>query len=208
MEQLQFNDTATTTDAMLQFEKEMETVKHKYCPSCQRVSINLQMDKKNQYCTNCSKNQHYRQAIQQRLPVWHDENGNCHYEQPEELKNLREAEKLLIAQYAAYIPLEHLKKGQFGCNGHVCCFPQDISNLCTVLPRLPSQIDYVKMVKHYKTDTEVEGTKTFVVRRKHVLDALRWLKKYNIVYAEVQIEERNLDWMEGKAEVELPTTNR
>ena len=58
-------------------------------------------------------------------PIWFDKENLCQYELPEELQNLREAEKLLILMVSVYIPLQHLHKGQTGC-GHVCCFAQDI----------------------------------------------------------------------------------
>ena len=44
----------------------------------------------------------------------------------------------------------------------------------------------------------------FVIRKQFVLDALRWLKQYNVEYANIQIEESNLDWIENNIEQELP----
>ena len=65
----------------------------------------------------------------------------------DELKCLMEGEKLLIQQVAAYVPLLHLQNGQIGSRGHVCSFVQDISSICTVLPRLPDDVHFVKVVK-------------------------------------------------------------
>ena len=80
-------------------------------------------------------------------PTWTDKHGIKHLTVPKELSDLREGEKLLIQQVSPYIPLQHLQKGTYGCKGHVCSFPQTIHNICTVLPRLPSDITIVNIVK-------------------------------------------------------------
>ena len=46
----------------------------------------------------------------------------------------------------------------------------------------------------------------FVIRKQVVLDALRWLKQYNVEYANIQIDESNLDWIENNYSQELPAT--
>ena len=48
---------------------------------------------------------------------------------------------------------------------------------------------------------------TFLIRKKKVLDALFWLKKYNILYNDIEIDESNLDWMGNCEEKELPISN-
>ena len=63
-------------------------------------------------------------AFVQGLPIWRDGTGKIHYELPPCLARLSEAEKLLIAPYLVYIPLQHISKGQHAIKGHVCCFPQ------------------------------------------------------------------------------------
>ena len=83
------------------------------------------------------------------LPTWND--GNIErYDIPLELQNLREGEKLLIQKVSVYVPLLHLQYGQLGIKGHVCCFPQDVQEVCTVLPCLPKQLTIVKVVQRYK----------------------------------------------------------
>ena len=44
----------------------------------------------------------------------------------------------------------------------------------------------------------------FVVRKKAVLDALEWLKKYNVEYSNIEIKKSNLDWIEDNTAQELP----
>ena len=198
-------DDYQTDKIIRSFDREMSSLSHNYCSSCRRVSLNLSIDDNSGFCTDCLDST-YREGIKRHLPVWQDENDNTHYELPQELVGLREAEKLLISQYATYIPLEHLRKGQFGCSGHVCCFPQDIQGICKTLPRLPSDVQTIRIVKHFKQKDEDYRTKTFTVRRAKVLGALRWLKQYNPYYKEIEIAESNLEWMSGRDEAELPNT--
>ena len=46
----------------------------------------------------------------------------------------------------------------------------------------------------------------FVIRKKVVLDALKWLKEYNKEYSDIEIKESNLDWIENDNEQELPAS--
>ena len=84
------------------------------------------------------------------LPVWYDEAGQVQYHVPPQLSCLREGEKLLIQQVAVYVPLHHLMYGQIGCRGHIVSFPQNISSVCKTLPRLPSNVSTVRVIKRFK----------------------------------------------------------
>src|SRR5687767_3398735 len=138
------------------------------------------------------------------LPIWYNKDGIVQYHLPTQLECLQEGEKLLIQQVAAYVPLLHLKDGQIGSRGHVCSFVQDISPVCTILPRLPDDIQFVKVVKKYLVEVGEVASKTFTVRKQVVLDALKWLKEYNVKYKDVEIKESNLDWIEDNDSQELP----
>src|SRR5687767_10437454 len=93
------------------------------------------------------------------------------YNLPEQLNCLREGEKLLIQKVSAYVPLLHLKNGQIGSRGHVCSFVQDISSICTIRPRLPDDIHFIKVVKKYLQEGGEVASETFMVRKKAVFDA-------------------------------------
>ena len=121
------------------------------------------------------------------------------------MKCLREGEKLLIQKVAPYVPLLHLKDGQIASQGHICSFRQDISSVCNILPRLPSDVHFVKVVKTYLGAGAEKTNIMFRIRKAEVLDALRWLKKYNRDYANIEIEESNLNWIENEVEQELPS---
>jgi hypothetical protein len=72
------------------------------------------------------------------------------------------------------------------------------------LPRMPSDVQFVRFVKNFKVKDGGIGTKAFTISRKVVLSALRWLKKYILVYKYVVIAEEKLDWIEDGCEKELP----
>ena len=110
----------------------------------------------------------------------------------------------MIQQVSAYVPVLHLKDGQIGSRGHVCSFVQDITSLCTVLPRLPSDVHFIKVVKKYLQEGGEVASKMFTIRKTSVLEALKWLKEHNVEYAVIEINEANLDWMENNNEQELP----
>ena len=130
-------------------------------------------------------------------PTWIDLKGQKHYEQPDELVDLTEGEKLLLQQVSPYIPLHHLQKGSYGCKGHVCCFPQDIHHVCTELPRLPSDVSVIRVVKQFTDDDNQVQQTSFSVRKEKVYQALRWLKQHNKEYESITICEDNLDSLDG-----------
>ena len=106
------------------------------------TGIKIKPSQKNKnICTKCQASQTKDNEMNRYLPIWIDKTGEVHFELPEELKCLQEGEKLLIQQVSVYVPLLHLKDGQIGSRGHVCSFVQDISNICTVLPRLPEDVN-------------------------------------------------------------------
>ena len=55
----------------------------------------------------------------------------------------------MLQQVSPYVPLINLKDDQIGSRGHVCSFVQEISETCTVLPRPPNDIQFVKVVKQF-----------------------------------------------------------
>ena len=187
---------------ILDFEISMQNVKHEYCKRCHRVSLCMKMV--GEHCSDCTAHPNVDCVKENRLPIWIDDNGNIRHDIPDELTSLTEAEKLLIQMVSPYIPFVHIKNGTLGMDGHVCSFPQKIQQICTELPKLPTEVTVIKMVRNFmKSDGEL-GIKIFNVRRTEVLAALRWLVKYNAEYrAGVTINEDNLSWMGDEDEKEL-----
>ena len=192
---------------MLEFEGTMLRVRHKHCTRCHKVSLYGWPDDKKSVCVHCAKQlltPVEREEIMQNVyPTWKDESGAIHHELPEDLVGLTIAEQLLIQKASPLIPIMHIKNGTFGCKGHVCTFIQRVNETCRVLPRLPENCQVVKVIRTHITTGGTEVTKAYSIRRTKVLAALRWLKRYNIEYQDIEIDESNLDWMNGEEEAEL-----
>ena len=103
--------------------------------------------KQGDMCTVCQASHAKKEELNKSLPIWINEKGVVQFELPDQLKCLQEGKKLLIQQVAAYVPLLPLKDGQIGLKGHVCSFVLDISHKCTISPRLPDDVQLVKVVK-------------------------------------------------------------
>ncbi len=194
----QFLSQAMKEQVIKNFELAMKLIKHKHCTSCKMVSLTMEMSNIPNICKEC----HSKKCTEDywldnnMLPVWYDENNQVHYERPKCLKNLYDAEKMLIQRASPFIPLHHIKNGTFGIKGHVCTFPQNITDICKELPRLPSDVTIVKVVHTYQQELGDEySKKIFKVRRKAVLEALYWLQKHNKYYSDVKINASNLNWL-------------
>lgn len=77
------------------------------------------------------------------------------------------------------------KGGQYKTRGNVITFSQDIARLCTTLPRLPEELDVLIVRK--AAAREPSTYKDFRVRKKKVLDFLRFLVQHNPLYANISI---------------------
>ena len=186
------------------FESKASACSYGKCDACKKVKLALATKTVNgsSLCKECKDNK--RESNDFCHPTWVDEKGNLRFDIPDELLDLREGEKLLIQQVSPYVPLQHLQQGSYGSKGHVCSFPQDIQYVCNVLPRVPSNISVVKVIKEF-TDSKSNDTQrlTFRIRRQKVLNALRWLKQFNSEYKDITIQEKNLNWMK-MSEEDLP----
>ena len=149
--EVQSNQLLIFDNAVQLFESRCQALSHFCCQNCQMTGISIRPSKRNgSICTMCQASKAKMENVNENLPIWYDKKGKVQYHLPEQLKTLHEGEKLLIQQVAAYVPLLPLKDGQIGSRGHVCSFVQDISSICTVLPRLPNDVQFVKVVKKYQ----------------------------------------------------------
>ena len=183
----------------------MKGLKHGRCDLCLSVSLNLTVVPMRgtglNRCKRCIAKK--RTTSPGWLPIWFDREGVRQDHVPTELSDLTEGEKLLIQQISPYIPMQHLQKGAYGSKGHVCSFPQAVEEICTILPRLPEHVNAISVVKQFKTKDDSPSSMVFRIRKDKVLQALRWLKKYNKVYKDIEIQETNLGWMGDKDEMDL-----
>ena len=112
---------------------------------------------------------------------------------PHELSDLNQLELRLVSLRVPFMEMVALPSGkQRSIHGPAVNVPSRLDTICSVLPRLPSQTELIplklkrKLVyrKHYMYD--------FISPEK-VLNALRWLKANNPLYADVEI---NVDWLQ------------
>jgi hypothetical protein len=193
-----------------EFEQRCNALSHLMCKVCLAVSIrfvaNRGQNSNNFICQDCNNKSNWVTKSAEMLPVWIDQHGMLQYHVPPELSCLREGEKLLIQQVSVYVPLHHLMYGQIGCRGHIVSFPQDVSSVYRTLPRLPEDVLVVRVIKRFKLGNGEVSSKSFKIRKKVVLNALLWLKRFNIQYKHIAICEDNLNWIENGIEQELPAT--
>ncbi len=102
------------------------------------------------------------------------------------------------------MPSIHLSNGTFALIGHCVTFPQDITKMCNNLPlRKEAVVVFICYIGN--KDTCAVYPKSLRASKQNVLKALLWLKKHNPHYADITINELNLDWMNGKNEANIGT---
>jgi len=99
------------------------------------------------------------------LPTWKTKNNIIKYTLPSQLQHLTLAEKLLIQHVSPLVPAVHIKNGILGTRGHVVSFFQDTSVICTELPRLPTDITMIKVVRTGVTADGENVKNIFTVNR-------------------------------------------
>jgi hypothetical protein len=114
------------------------------------------------------------------------------------------AEKLLIQRCANFVPSIHLSNGTFALKGHCVTFPQDITEMCNeLLLRIEAIVVFIRYTGN--KDTGAVYPKSLRVNKQNVLEALLWLKKHNAHYADITINESNLNWMNSQNEANIGT---
>ncbi len=118
---------------------------------------------------------------------------------PMELSSLTVLEQLLIQKRAPYIPSVHLNNGFFALMGQCVAFPQQVSKVCTDLPRHPDEIvTYIRQLGNSKTSSvHLQHLK---VQCNKVINVLKWLKLHHAEYRDITINESKLDWVNDQSE--------
>jgi len=105
-------------------------------------------------------------------------------EQLEVLKFLTQVEEMLIAQVNPILQVTHARGGQYKYSGHTICFPQDISLIAKKLPRCVEELDFL-IVRRRGVQSEYYEC---YVKRKRVMDALRYKIEMEKYYRDVEID--------------------
>ena len=203
------NRNRLVKEQTIKFEHAVDAMVMSHCSVCRENKItfsnttrkDISVDKTWKQCAN-KPNDHY--ITNNLQPIWYRTNKETgekipQFTIPECLQQLTVAEQLIIRRYAPYIPTGHMSSGNFGIKGHCVAFSQDLSEVCNELPRRKEEIvTFIReMGNKFTSDMLLKYVK---VNRKRVLTALRWLKQHHSDYADIEIKEDNLSWMEGEEE--------
>ena len=136
-------------------------------------------------CKRCSEDQI-------KLRFHHTNNMDPFYMLPEcqevydNLPLLSAAEKRLIALRTTVQSIYRLKGGSYGCSGHVVNLVQDIGGFTSTLPRKLS--DIAMTVVRKRVGETINDYKDFKVTLRNIIVWLHFLKRYNPLYKNVQLD--------------------
>ena len=119
-----------------------------------------------------------------KIPIQAQANGLSLDKVPQELSDLNSLELPLICMR---IPLIALPRGQQRCiHGPAVNIPANLSSICDLLPRLPSQSQLIPM--KLKCKLKYKGHYMYeCVSPAKLYTALQWLKSQNNLYANIAI---------------------
>ena len=112
---------------------------------------------------------------------------------PPELACLNSLETRLVSLRVPFMSIVALPSGKQRCiHGPCINVPSKLDNICTTLPRLPSQSELIPL--KFKRKLVYQGHYMYgYVSPQKILEALRWLKDNHPHYSDIQI---NLEWSE------------
>ena len=156
------------------------------------------------WCKRCNV---YSKAAVKPYEYWNKDNSAHFSDVPQQLADLTDIEAMLIARIVPVFRVQILKGGVVKSCGNTVAFPQDISELATVLPRLPHELQYVFVRR--ATQRHSTNQKSFKVRRSVVLEALNWLKTNNEFYRDIVIDQSRIGALpvDGNVEGEMLDKN-
>jgi hypothetical protein len=144
---------------------------------------------------SCANNPLSNTAHNRVVPYWLDGHGTIHLDVPRELRDITFAEKQLIILDSSHMSLIHLKNGTLGSRGHCISVEQKISELFTILPRKPVDLNVLNVCRSGRSSDHEVYEKIFKVRKDKVLSTFYWLVKHIVFYQEYDavIDPSNLD---------------
>lgn len=179
-------------------------------------------------CTLCQKC--YGALSKEHIPKFSVANDMWLGEVPAELQDLTIPEEKLVSLYRhnscvikLHSPFHSATTSQAALKGNCITFLQNIPNIVTSLPlALDDLCDTIKVIFVGSRPPErIHLKKILTVRKKKVVGALNWLKRYNILYQNIQINmntiaqlpeddvpESIMSTMEQKIDVEEIQTER
>ena len=137
------------------------------------------------------------------MPVQAKANGLQLSEIPAELSDLNALELRLICLRLPFMKMVALPSGkQRSIHGPAVNVPAKVDTICNVLPRLPSQTELVPLKLKRKLAYRGHYMYGYVIPQK-ALNALRFLKQHNPLYASVEVNHLWVDQSLADSEEEL-----
>ena len=167
-------------DSVRAFEIEQMSYKFSCCNICHERRLEMLMANKD-ICKRCSKD---TLSVKQ----FSSENNMDPCKVPPELSDLTFIEEQLICRNSPCMNVHMLKHDGIASSGHCVTFPQDVDEPAQIFPRLPKEIQILKVKKSGLNDS----SKEFRVRRLKVQNALDWLKENNPAYSDIIISNDRL----------------
>ena len=115
---------------------------------------------------------------------------------PEELKNLRYVEKILVSRVRHTCAYVKVASGMHKMKANVVAFESPIPKIYAILPPPREDLDEVLAILFTgpSKPTPQDFARTpFLVRRNAVIKALEWLKLNHADYADIEISKENID---------------
>jgi hypothetical protein len=106
---------------------------------------------------------------------------------PTELSGLSIIEQQLICRTCMNVHM--LKHGGIASSGHCVTFPQEVNEPAKIFPRLPNEINLIRVRRIGKNET----SKDYSVRSFKVQNALLFLKQNNPAYSDIIISQERLN---------------
>ena len=180
-------------DSIRSFELSQMCLVFNFCSVCKERRLNMNMANE-KVCKRCYSDKNT-------VKMFSFENNMDPGPIPDQLKDLSLTEQQLISRIAPAIHVHMLKHGGIASSGHCVTFPQDVNEPAQILPKLPHEINIIKLRKTGRNNTNKE----FRVRRYSVQHALDWLKDNNPAYSDIIICNERLNQLPLDNEVDLLT---
>ncbi|KAH9293492.1 hypothetical protein KI387_041308, partial [Taxus chinensis] len=147
------------------------------CTVCKEAypGIKVKLTATGPICTRC-----YSERNGHHFSSWNNMDPGV---QPHVLGVLTQVEEMLIARVNPIMQVSHARGGQYKYRGHTITFPQDITLIAAYLPRRVRDLDILIVRRHGSHSKHYD----YLVKRSHVLDALRYKICNDRYYKDVQL---------------------
>lgn len=129
-------------DSIRAFELQQMAYSFKFCTICHERRLDMKMAT-NENCDRC-----YRDK--QGIKMYSKENNMVPGKVPEELKDLSIIKQQLISRISPCINVHMFNHGGIASSGHCVTFPKEINEPAKIYPRLPPEIQTIKVRKQGK----------------------------------------------------------